>query len=145
MENNFFDGADVIKVYSLQNALDDGVILCLSTKKGHENDCRQFYKVPVYITENLYNKHVEAAKKLYPTNSIHDQEAVEKTVGWTIFDMLNMSRTLFTELSPQVRQFEYHLQATPDTFQDKTIKNIAVSGPGLAGEHIITFMLPEDQ
>lgn len=145
MVNNFFNGADEIFTYSLQNALEDGVIICLSSKKGHENDCRQFYKVPVYITETLYNKHIEAAKKLYPTDSIQDQEAVEKTVGWTIYDMLNMSRILFTELSPHVRQFEYHLQATASTFDEKTIKNLAVSGPGLAGEHIITFMLPEDQ
>lgn len=143
--NNFFSSSKIVNIYSLQDALDDGVIICLSTKQGHEKDCKQFYKVPVYITQNLYNKHVEAAKKIYPTDSTKDQEGVNNIVGWTIYDMLNMSCLMYTELSAQVRQFEYCLQVTANTFSDQRLKNIAVSGPGLSGEHIITFMLPEEQ
>lgn len=44
--NNFFAGAEVITIYSLQDALDDGVIICLSSKEEHANDCKKFYKFP---------------------------------------------------------------------------------------------------
>lgn len=139
--NSFFENAEIMSVYSLQDALDDGVILCLSTKEGHEKDCRQFYKIPVYITQQLYGSHVEAANKLHPT----DPEKAAEVVGWTIFDMLNMSVKIYKELSPQARLFEYKLQDTPHTFNPKPIQTIAFAGPGVDGEPIVTFMLPEEQ
>jgi|GEM_PF-3392297 len=142
---NIFGAADIAHSYTLADALDDGSIICLSTMPGHENDCRQFYKVPVYITKALYSTHVQAAKKLWPLDTNEHSEAVAKTVGWTIFDMLNMSVTLYHERNEQVRSFKYHLQDTPDTLGDELITNIAVSGPGINGEHIITFMLPEEE
>ena len=36
--NNFFAGAEVITVFSLQDALEEGVILCLSDKEEHAKD-----------------------------------------------------------------------------------------------------------
>ena len=38
--NNFFAGAEVITVFSLQDALEEGVILCLSDKEEHAKDCK---------------------------------------------------------------------------------------------------------
>ena len=143
--NNFFAGAEVITVFSLQDALEEGVILCLSDKEEHAKDCKQFYKFPVYITSNLYNKHLTAAKAIFPNGTEADAEKINDLMGYTIFDMLNMSVRGSVALNDQSVKFKYALQDTPHTFSDTLITNIATVGPGVNGVPIITFMMPEDQ
>lgn len=145
--NNFFAGAEVITIYSLQDALDDGVIICLSSKEEHANDCKKFYKFPIYITSNLYNKHLNAAKAIFPNGTEAEAEKINDLMGYSIFDMLNasLSKKCSVALSERTVKFKYALQDTQYTFSDTLITNIATVGPGINGEPIVTFMMPEDQ
>lgn len=137
---NFFQDADIITAYTLSDAIADGSIICLSDMPEHAQDVKTFYKCPVYVTGTVYSAHETAAQLCHPASP----ENAKQLMVLSIFDMLNMSRMLAFELSPNTKKFSYHLQDTADSFAEETIENLVVAGPDDNGGLIITFMHPSE-
>jgi hypothetical protein len=122
-----FDEDDVIFSYSRAQAIEDGVLIDV-TSTAQEMGIRY----PVAVTAALYNSIIEPDDKAV---------AMGETAEGRLWDMLWMFRQKASKYSGSEMQFSFIASIRGEK---KLVKLKAVCGPGDSLEPVITIMLPEE-
>jgi hypothetical protein len=141
IEGGFWDGTEVISVYTRAQAIEDGVLVECD-RDGIVKEAG--FKVPVAVTHAVWTI-------LEPTDE--EREGWGQSVEGRLWDLLWMAR-----VGGAVRQrvlgdgsHEKHYEALfqmrgREDYRSglRKLRFKLISGPGDEGEHVITIMLPEE-
>uniref|UniRef100_I2Q6G9 DNA or RNA helicases of superfamily II n=1 Tax=Desulfovibrio sp. U5L TaxID=596152 RepID=I2Q6G9_9BACT len=120
---------NVIYSYTRAQAIADGVLIDVTAEaKAHG------FKVPVAITDHLFNVYVDAPTGL---------EAEGQSTAGRLHDLLTLAMLAArTSKGTDRAYFKISFLMTPGKIE--TVEVIAHIGPGDHGEPVLTIMLPED-
>ena len=138
----FWDDADVISVYTRQQAIADGVLVDVSASSEARD---AGFKVPVALTEAVYQRFVA-----WDNNEVRpEQQALGQSTAGRLWDVLYMASLAIRRSSNQrgdstLRYELYVIERDGFSTTPRSIKLKLHSGSGDHGEHVITIMLPEE-
>ena len=127
METNFWEGAEIIDAYSRAQAIEDGVLVDVSSVAREAG-----IRFPVAMTRTVWSKYVEVPEGV----KCQDESG-------RLWDILWMLRA-------QVRRggdtplFKLHVRNDNRDRIPPLVTLKAVCGPGDSGEPVITIMLPAE-
>lgn len=132
MQENIFEGFEVIHTYTRKQAIKDGVLVDLSA--NFPEVCR-IYRFPVACTSSVWALIEEAVSNKRHGNDFNDLKGV-------VWDILYMSqRGVIRRPDESTVYFQVIITGTGRR-KLHTLK--AVCGPGDDGEPVITIMFPEE-
>ena len=127
METNFWEGAEIIDAYSRAQAIEEGVLVDVSSVAREAG-----IRFPVAMTRTVWSKYVEVPEGV----KCQDESG-------RLWDILWMLRA-------QVRRggdtllFKLHVRSDNRDRIPPLVTLKAVCGPGDSGEPVITIMLPAE-
>jgi hypothetical protein len=126
----FWDGAEIISVYSRAQALEDGVLVDVSEMAREAG-----IKYPVALTEAVYHQYVEVPE------GVTAQDLTGRL--WDVLFMFRMSARVNGGDTLMFRLYVRNHNRERLT-RDDLITLKAVVGPGDTPEPVITIMLPDE-
>lgn len=123
-----FEGADLIHVYSRQQAIEDGILIDVTTTAKEAGFC-----FPVAVTAALWSQYVHV-----PDN-VEGQDEVGR-----LWDILQMLRYAIRQRRNHTDTALFTVSVRNDPNQPQALKLKAVCGPDDAGAPCFTLMLPEE-
>jgi len=130
METNFWEGAEIVDAYSRAQAIEEGVLVDVSSVAREAG-----IKFPVAITRTVWTKYVEVPKGV----KCQDESG-------RLWDILWMFRCAAGRCQGDTLRFQLYVRNHDRERLDHrdlvTLK--AVCGPGDQDEPVITIMLPDE-
>lgn len=123
---------NIIYAYTRAQAIADGVLIDVTDTAEAMG-----FKVPVAVTANLFDQFIQASEALI---------AEGQTTEARLRDVL-MLLLFKIKLRPNTDRIYYDVSfamAPAERNISRTVKVLAVIGPGDSGEPVLTIMLPED-
>ncbi len=129
IQGGFWDGAEVISVYTRAQALEDGFLVDVNPTAREAG-----FIVPVAVTREVWNA-------IKPNEA---EEALGQSIQGRLWDVLSMARMYGRAQGGDTAYFPTMFQMRrPDEYPRRyrpTLHLKAVSGPGDDGEHVVTIM-----
>ena len=127
-----FNEMDLISVYTRAQAIEDGVLVDVSTVAREAN-----FKIPVAVTRRLWDEYITPSPE-----SIECSGQSEQGRLWDVLNMLFFTIRLHPgDSSPTIF---YKLYFIMKARQRRLITLKSICGPGDNGEPVITIMLPDE-
>jgi hypothetical protein len=130
METNFWEGAEIIDAYSQAQAIEEGVLVDVSSVAREAG-----IRFPVAMTRTVWSKYVEVPEGV----KCQDERG-------RLWDILWMFRCAAAKFSGSTLLFKLyvrnHNRERLDSRDLVTLK--AICGPGDTPEPVITIMLPDE-
>lgn len=130
IDQNPFEDAPVIYRYTRKQAIDDGVLVDLSSWAAETG-----FRIPVACTQAVWTEHIEP-----PEGTLDHGQSVRgraHDVLWMLFVSIKRSPAGESELRFQVIFLN-------EKFKHETVTLKALCDPGDAGEPVLTVMLPHE-
>jgi hypothetical protein len=127
METNFWEGAEIIDAYSRAQAIEDGVLVDVSSVAREAG-----IRFPVAMTRTVWSKYVEVPEGV----KCQDESG-------RLWDILWMFRTQAPR-GGDTLLFKLHVRNDNRERTPPLVTLKAVCGPGDTPEPVITIMLPEE-
>lgn len=123
-----FEGADLIHVYTRRQAIEDGVLIDVTTTAKEAGFC-----FPMAVTAALWSRYVRVL------DGVEAQDEAGR-----LWDILHMLRYAIRQRRNHADTVIFTVSVRTDQSQPQAVKLKAVCGPDDAGAPCFTLMLPEE-
>jgi hypothetical protein len=146
MNENLFDGAEVISRYTRAQAIEDGVLVDLSAGATATLVREAGIKWPLAMTSAAWNESVGRGGQWVPDPETGGQKlelpAGQDASGRT-WDVLNLLRFAIGRQRGPTTEIRFEVRIW-DGQRTRVVRLKSLSGPGDQGEPVITIMLPDE-